>query len=182
MRKWLVNNTSVSFFSSPGLLEHDFMKKTAGEKRWSARVSRLVCTRSPQPVDRGRPQCPVSYPDNNSAGHLLGWVCRQRKTVRWSHFKWSFRCAWLKKLQSHRKRKTAKFLLWNRKKQVTVWTASHCCESGDHLSSDRFVSHACEVNSLRWVVGLSFRLSKAISKSSFLSELCNHPSKPGENG
>ena len=67
MRKWLVNNTSVYFFSSPGLLEHDFMKKTAREKRWSARVSRLKCTRSPRPVDRGRPQCPVSYPDNNSA-------------------------------------------------------------------------------------------------------------------
>ena len=41
MRKWLVNNTSVYFFSSPGLLEHDFVKKTAREKRWSARVSRL---------------------------------------------------------------------------------------------------------------------------------------------
>ena len=72
MRKWLVNNTSVYFFSSPGLLEHDFMKKTAREKRWSARVSRLECTQSPRPVDRGRPQCPVSYPDNNSASHLLG--------------------------------------------------------------------------------------------------------------
>ena len=52
MRKWLVNNTSVYFFSSPGLLEHDFVKKTAREKRWSARVSRLKCTRSPRPVDR----------------------------------------------------------------------------------------------------------------------------------
>ena len=71
MRKWLVNNTSVYFVSSPGLLEHDFLKKTAREKRWSARVSRLECTRSPRPVDRGRPQCPVSYPDNNSASHLL---------------------------------------------------------------------------------------------------------------
>ena len=71
MRKWLVNNTSVYFFSSPGLSEHDFMKKTAREKRWSARVSRLECTRSPRPVDRGRPQCPVSYPDNNSASRLL---------------------------------------------------------------------------------------------------------------
>ena len=71
MRKWLVNNTSVYFFSSPGLLEHGFMKKTAREKRWSARVSRLKCTRSPRPVDRGRPQCPVSYPDNNSASRLL---------------------------------------------------------------------------------------------------------------
>ena len=71
MRKWLVNNTSVYFFSSPGLLEHDFMKKTAREKRWSARVFRLECTRSQRPVDRGRPQCPVSYPDNNSASHLL---------------------------------------------------------------------------------------------------------------
>ena len=70
MRKWLVNNTSVYFFSSPGLLEHDFVKKTAREKRWSARVSRLKCTRSPRPVDRGRPQCPVSYPDNNSASRL----------------------------------------------------------------------------------------------------------------
>ena len=48
-----------------------FMKKTAKEKRWSARVSRLECTRSPRPVDRGRPQCPVSYPDNNSASHLF---------------------------------------------------------------------------------------------------------------
>ena len=71
MRKWLVNNTSVYFFSSPGLLEHDFMKKTAIEKRWNARVSRLKCTRSPRPVDRGRPQCPVSYPDNNSASRLF---------------------------------------------------------------------------------------------------------------
>ena len=71
MRKWLVNNTSVYFFSPPGLLEHDFMKKTAREKRWSARVSRLECTRCPRPVDRGRPQCPVSYPDNNSASHLF---------------------------------------------------------------------------------------------------------------
>ena len=26
MQKWLVNNTSVYFFSSPGLLEHDFLK------------------------------------------------------------------------------------------------------------------------------------------------------------
>ena len=32
MRKWLFNNTSVHFFCSPGLLEHDFMKKTAREK------------------------------------------------------------------------------------------------------------------------------------------------------
>ena len=71
MRKWLVNNTSVYFFSSSDLLEHDFMKKTAREKRWSARVSRLECTRSPRPVDRRRPQCPVSYPDNNSASHLF---------------------------------------------------------------------------------------------------------------
>ena len=71
MRKWLVNNTSVYFFSSPGLLEHDFVKKTAREKRWSARVSRLKCTRSPRPVDRGRPQCPVSYPDNNNASRLF---------------------------------------------------------------------------------------------------------------
>ena len=60
---------SVYFFSSPGLLEHDFMKKTAREKIWSARVSRLECrsTRSLRPADRGRPQCPVSY----SASHLL---------------------------------------------------------------------------------------------------------------
>ena len=71
MQKWLVNNTSVYFFSSPGLLKHDFTKKTARGKRWSARVSRLECTRSPRPVDRGRPQCSVSYPDNNSASHLL---------------------------------------------------------------------------------------------------------------
>ena len=49
----------------------NFMKKTAREKRWSARVSPLKCTRSPRPVDRGRPQCPVSYPDNNSASRLL---------------------------------------------------------------------------------------------------------------
>ena len=70
MRKWLVNNTSVYFFSFSGLSEHDFMKKTARDKRWSARVSRLKCTRSPRPVDRGRPQCPVSYPDSNSASHL----------------------------------------------------------------------------------------------------------------
>ena len=76
MRKWLVNNTSVYFFSSPGLLEHDFMKKTAREKRWSARVSRLKCTRSPRPVDRGRPQCPVSYPDNNSASRLFPFAAR----------------------------------------------------------------------------------------------------------
>ena len=47
------------------------MKKTAREKRGSARVSHLECTRSPRPVDRGRPQCPVSYPDNNSASHLF---------------------------------------------------------------------------------------------------------------
>ena len=46
---------SVYFFSSPGLLEHDFMKKTAGEKRRSAPVSRLECTRSPQPVGRNAP-------------------------------------------------------------------------------------------------------------------------------
>ena len=65
------------FFSSPGLLEHDFMKKTAREKRWSARVSRLECTRSPWPVKRGRPQCPVSYPDNHSASHLLKNSLRQ---------------------------------------------------------------------------------------------------------
>ena len=42
--------------------------------------------------------------------------------------------AWLKELQSHRKRTPAnffsKFLLWNRKKQVTVWRASDCCGSG----------------------------------------------------
>ena len=31
----------------------------------------MKCTRSPRPVDRGRPQCPVSYPDNNSASRLL---------------------------------------------------------------------------------------------------------------
>ena len=31
----------------------------------------MESTRSPRPVDRGRPQCPVSYPDNNSASHLL---------------------------------------------------------------------------------------------------------------
>ena len=82
MRKWLVNNTSVYFFSSPGLWEHDFLKKTAKEKRWSARVSRLECTRSPRPVDRGRPQCPVSYPDNNSASHLFrspySWITMRR--------------------------------------------------------------------------------------------------------
>ena len=64
-------HTSVYFFSSPGLLEHDFVKKTAREKRWSARVSPLECTRSQRPVDRGRPQCPVAYPDNNSASHLF---------------------------------------------------------------------------------------------------------------
>ena len=79
MRKWLVNNTSVYFFSSPGLLEHDFMKKTAREKRWSARVSRLKCTRSPRPVDRGRPQCPVSYPDNNSASRLFSPATREAR-------------------------------------------------------------------------------------------------------
>ena len=42
-----------------------------------------------------------------------------------------------------------------------------------------------EVNSLQWVVGLSFRLSKAIpkkKKSLFLSEFRNHPSEPGESG
>ena len=77
MRKWLVNNTSVYFFSSSSLLEHDFMKKTARKKRWSTRVSRLECTRSPRPVDRGRPQCPVSYPDNNSASHLFTSVFHQ---------------------------------------------------------------------------------------------------------
>ena len=37
-----------------------------------------------------------------------------------------------------------------------------------------------EVNSLRWVVGLSFRLLEAIPKSSFLSDLFNHPSEAGE--
>ena len=37
----------------------------------------------------------------------------------------------------HRKRITAKFLLWNR--QVTDWSASDCCGSGDHPSSDHFV-------------------------------------------
>ena len=37
-----------------------------------------------------------------------------------------------------------------------------------------------EVHSLRWVVGLSFRLSAAIPKSSFLSEVHNHPFEPGE--
>ena len=79
MRKWLVNNTSVYFFSSPGLLEHDFMKKTVREKRWSARVSRLKCTRSPRPVDRGRPQCPVSYPDNNSASRLFSPATREAR-------------------------------------------------------------------------------------------------------
>ena len=31
----------------------------------------MKCTRSPRPVDRGRPQCPVSYPDNNSASRLF---------------------------------------------------------------------------------------------------------------
>ena len=82
MRKWLVNITSVYFFSSPGLLEHDFVKKTAREKRWSARVSRLKCTRSPRPVDRGRPQCPVSYPDNNSASRLLcKWSIRSERSI-----------------------------------------------------------------------------------------------------
>ena len=39
-----------------------------------------------------------------------------------------------------------------------------------------------EINSLRWVVGLRFRLSDSIPKSSFLSELRNHPSEPGESG
>ena len=46
---------------------------------------------------------------------------------------------WLKELQTHRKRKTAKFRLWNWKKQVTEWRASDCYGSGDHPSSDRFV-------------------------------------------
>ena len=77
-------NGSVYFFSSPGLLEHDFMKKTAREKRWSARVSRLECTWSPRPVDRGRPQCPVSYPDNNSASHLFEVRHRWRTTTLFS--------------------------------------------------------------------------------------------------
>ena len=31
----------------------------------------MKCTRSPRAVDRGRPQCPVSYPDNNSASRLF---------------------------------------------------------------------------------------------------------------
>ena len=39
-----------------------------------------------------------------------------------------------------------------------------------------------EVNSLRWVVGFSFRSLEAIPKSSFLSELRSHPSEPGESG
>ena len=37
-----------------------------------------------------------------------------------------------------------------------------------------------EVNSLQWVVGLSFRLLEAIPKSSFLSDLFNHPAEEGE--
>ena len=74
---------SVYFFSSPGLLEHDFMKKTTREKIWSARVSRLECTRSPRPVDRGRPQCPVSYPDNNSASHLFTRSSRCGFVAQW---------------------------------------------------------------------------------------------------
>ena len=41
------------------------------ERKDKVHESRLECTRSPRPVDRGRPQCPVSYPDNNSASHLL---------------------------------------------------------------------------------------------------------------
>ena len=54
------------------------------------------------------------------------------------------------------------------------------CGSGDHSSSDRFVSLTREVNLLRWVVGLSFRLLEAIPKSSFLSDLFNHPCEAGE--
>ena len=46
---------------------------------------------------------------------------------------------WQKELQSDRKRKTAKFRLWNRKKQETVWSASESCGWGDHPGhGDRF--------------------------------------------
>ena len=70
MRKWLVNNTSVYFFSSPGLLEHDFLKKTAREKK-------MKCTSFPfgmytEPTAGPRSAAMfVSYPDNNSASHLF---------------------------------------------------------------------------------------------------------------
>ena len=85
MRKWLVNNTSVYFFSSPGLLEHDFMKKTAREKRWSARVFRLECTRSQRPVDRGRPQCPVSSPSRTQTTILQVIYYVHREPYIWLH-------------------------------------------------------------------------------------------------
>ena len=93
----------------------------------------------------------------------------------------SFHCAWLKKLQGHRKRKTAKFLLWNRKKQVTVWSASDFVGPVTTRVVIALWALTREVNLLRWVVGLSFRSLEAIPKSSFLSKLRNHPSEPGES-
>ena len=109
-----------------------------------------------------------------------GWVCRQRQTVRWSFFMRSFHCAWLKKLQGHRNRKTVKFLLWNRKKQVTVWSASDFVGPVTTRVVIALWALTRDVNSLPWVVGLSFRLLEAIPKSSFLSDLFIHPSEAGE--
>ena len=91
-----------------------------------------------------------------------------------------------KRTTESRKKKNSqvfsKFQLWNRKKQVTVWSASDCLGPVTTRGVIASLDLTHEVNSLWWVVGLSFRLSEAIPKSSFLSELRNHPSEPGESG
>ena len=111
----------------------------------------------------------------------LGWVCRQRQTARWNFFRETFHCGCLKKRQSDRKRKNGQVPTLKQK------------ETGNCVKVQAIVvgpvttrvvialwDLICEVHSLRWVVGLSFRLSAAIPKSSFLSEVHNHPFEPGE--
>ena len=70
----------------------------------------------------------------------LGWVCRQRQTVRWSFFMRSFHCAWLKKLQGHRNRKNGEVPSLKPKETGDCMKCKRFRGSGDHPSSDRFVS------------------------------------------
>ena len=52
--------------------------------------------------------------------------------------------------------------------------------SGDHPSSDRFVGLDTRSKFIAMGRRLEFRLLEAIPKSSFLSDLFNHPSEAGE--
>ena len=122
-------------------------------------------------------QC-SGYPDSNRTHFWRFW----HGEVKWTElhkgecadkdkdeafFGRSFHCAWLKKLQGHRNRKTVKFLLWNRKKQVTVWSASDFVGPVTTRVVIALWALTREVNSLRWAVGLSFRLIKLFPKARF---------------